>query len=298
MLIALLLAQCCYSDGGVTDVRGPYGTVAGSSETISSGYLLTVYNGPTAKLTLDNAGQLSANYLGASVAVLASSFWAINSAGFYFASARGSGDGSADLMLVTEDDRAGPMVEGRAGGYPGVVTWRLNSDGSIKAGRQGARGTFVDSSGVGDPQGNSGPAALNCEYGSGANCVLLLAAQVANNSFHGAVTIANFEYRDAGVGLMFQVVSRGGRSEAPYAEGGGQRTIYTINDRGDQKLWGGTINPYFASELPTCWDGADDGRSGPHPGAIAFNAANNALVVCDDYGHWRTLQMVPLDAGE
>lgn len=273
------------------DARGDGGTLAGTTSEVGSGYLLDVRNGPIVRMTLDPAGQLAARYVGASVAFMGNAYWAVSSGGFAFTSARAYSDTSADFMLVTADNRAGPMLEGRAGGYPGTPVWSANADGSLTAGRSGGAGAFIESSGVGDPLGNGGPPAMTCRYGSGGNCYLLLAGREANNGFHGVVTIANNEYRDAGTGLMLQVVSREGRSEAPSAEHG-HKTTTTVSDRGDLKLWGGTVAPYFSGSLPDCVSGPDDGRSGPHSGAVAWSQTAGALFVCDPYGEWRQLAVV------
>jgi hypothetical protein len=280
--VLILLAQCL-----ATEMRAPGGVVLGTPTEVYSGYLLDVRNGPVSRMTLDPDGQLTTRYLRVDLAYQGGTFWAINTGGFAFTSARHAGDGSADFSIITADARAGAMLEGRAGGYPGNVVWSLGSDGAVRAGRQGGEGAFVDVSGVGDPLGNGGPPALACRYGSGGGCYLLLAGRMANNSMHGVLTVANFEHRDAGTGLMMQVVSREGRADSVNADGNGQRTVTTISDRGDLKLWGGTVSPYFSGEPPPCSAAADDGRSGPHAGAIAWSGAAGALVVCDGYGHWR-----------
>ncbi len=314
MMVAVLiaLAQCWAPDGGIIAASGvdpPDGVgvtllsrlfptngdadlEVDTTNTRTHGYLLKLSNNGVTKGSVSAEGSAVFPWVTATEALMARTFYSVGAAGFYFGSGRSAGDTSADLMLVTADGRAGPMAEGRAGGYPGTVAWRLNSDGSIGAGRQGGEGAFVDYSGVADPQGNAGPPSLTCHPGSNPNCYLFNACKMSNNGFHGCQTIGNIAYRDAGTGLMFQVVSREARYGAPNADGQGQDTVTTISDLGDLKLWGGTVNPYVAGDLPACSNASDDGRSGPHTGAIAWSVSHGALMVCDNYGEWRQLATV------
>lgn len=255
-----------------------------TESTRTTGYLFRLQNNGVDKVTVQNDGTFYAPYV-SSPYLFGSYLIARGSGGVDLQSNRYSSDTSSDFYFHANSSRAGAMLEGVAGSTFGI--WQILADGSFHGGRQNGTGAFVESSGVADSMANRTPA-LTCQPGGTGNCFLTLTGHLANNGFHGTVTIVNETDRDAGTGLMLQIGSKEHRSDAPAMDHGHYTTL-ALSDPGDLVLYGGTVNPYFSAAPPACSSGGPNPLGGvPTSGAVAWSGSASELQVCRD-GEWATL---------